>query len=261
MFDGKIKTVNINKTPTGKYYASIVVDDGLLMPIKKTITREGAIGIDVGIKSYIVTSDNTTYAPNRKLKENINRLNCLKRRLARKLKGSKNRGKANKKYARLHERVANQRLDYIHKSTHKIISDNQANTFVVEDLNISGMLKNKTLSQAISDVSFGEFFRQMKYKCDWVGKNLITIGRFFPSSKSCSNCGFVNDLLTLDDRIWACSDCGSIHDRDFNAAINIRNQGIEKHFINTNTGGHPERVCGVVAVTSGNEAEKSLKQG
>jgi putative transposase len=228
VFEGKIKTVTISKTPTGKYFASILVDDEKELPAKPAINPEKTIGIDVGIKSFVVTSNGNFHEPNRYLKNSLSRLQCLQRRASRKKKGSNNLKKANKCVAILHEKITNQRVDYCHKITTGLIRDNQAETFVIEDLAVVNMLKNHKLSQAISDVSFGEFFRQMKYKCQWYGKNLITIDRFAPSSKRCSDCGTINQELTLADREWTC-ECGSVHDRDLNAAKNIRYFGLEKH--------------------------------
>ncbi len=227
--EGQIKTVTISKTPTGKYFASILVDNKTELPAKPEIKQETTVGIDIGIKSFVVTSYGKFFEQNRKLKDSLKRLKCLQRRASRKKKGSNNRKKANLCVAILHEKITNQRTDYVHKITTQLIRDNQAESFVIEDLNVVGMLKNRKLSQAISDVSFGEFFRQMKYKCDWYGKNLITIGRFEPSSKTCSDCGQINNTLSLADREWICANCGSVHERDFNAAKNIKRIGLEKY--------------------------------
>lgn len=227
-FTGKIKTVTVSKTSTGKYFASILAETEALRPTRKEVVNKTTIGLDVGIKSFVATSDGKLFEPNRKLKDSLQRLKCLQRRASRKKKGSNNRKKANLCVAILHEKITNQRTDYIHKITTQLIRDNQTESFVIEDLNVAGMLKNRKLSRAISDVSFGEFFWQLKYKCDWYGKNLITIGRFEPSSKMCSDCGAINQELTLADREWTC-ECGATHDRDLNAAINIRNIGLEKY--------------------------------
>lgn len=220
-FSGTIKTVTISKTASGKYYASILISDTEKLPSKPEITPDSTLGIDIGIKSYAVTSDGKFYKPNRFLKNSLSRLKCLQRRVNRRQCNSNNRKKAILRVAKLHEKISSQRIDYIHKITTQLVRDNQAKCFVIEDLNVSGMLKNKKLSQAISDVSFGEFSRQMKYKCDWYGKNLLIINRFAPSSKRCSECGVINRVLTLADRDWVC-DCGASHDRDLNAAKNIK---------------------------------------
>jgi putative transposase len=234
-FDGKIKTVTISRTPTKKYFASILVDNSLKLPHKPAAKPSSTLGIDVGIKSFVITSDGRFFEPNRKLKENLQRLKTLQRRGSRKKKNSNNRKKANLCIAILHEKITNQRADYIHKITTELIRDNQVESLVIEDLNVAGILKNRKLSQAVSDGSFGEFFRQLKYKCDWYGKNLIKIGRFEPSSKTCNKCGQINENLTLSDRQWVCASCGSVHDRDLNAARNIRQMGIQQTILNNKT--------------------------
>jgi len=227
-FSGKIKTVTITRVPSGKYFASILVETNDIEVIKPQVTPEKSIGIDVGIKAFVITSDGKSFESNRFLKNSLKRLQCLQRRSNQKKKGSNNRKKANRRIVLIHEKITNQRIDYIHKITTSLVKgDNQ--TFFIEDLNVSGMLKNRKLSQAISDVSFGEFFRQMKYKCDWYGKNLIQIGRFEPTSKTCSLCGEINEMLTLNDREWVCAGCGILHDRDINAAKNIKKIGLEKY--------------------------------
>jgi putative transposase len=228
-FEGQIKTVTISRTPTGKYFASVLVDNKKHLPARVAVRPETTIGIDVGIKSFVVTSNGRTFAPNRFLKNSLTRLKCLQRRASRKKKGSQNRKKANLCVAKLHEKVSNQRVDYCHKITTGLIRDNQGETFVIEDLAVVNMLKNRKLSQSIADVGFGEFFRQLKYKSEWAGKNVITIGRFEPSSKTCSYCGHINSKLRLSDREWTCVSCDSNHDRDVNAAINIRRMGLEKY--------------------------------
>lgn len=253
-FDGEIRTVAISKTTTNKYFASILVKCDSVLPTIKEVSQDSAVGIDVGIKSFIATSDGKFFEPNRKLKNSLKRLQCLQRRASRKKKGSNSRKKANLCVAILYEKITHQRTDYIHKVTTELIRDNQAETFVIEDLGVAGMLKNRKLSQALQDVSFGEFFRQMKYKCEWHGKNLITIGRFEPSSKTCSLCGAINETLTLADREWTCANCGATHERDINAAINIKNIGLKQF-----TEGHSGRACGVVAVTLDNEAGIDVK--
>jgi putative transposase len=220
-FDGDIKTITISKTPTGKHFASILVETAEEKAATKPLNPGATIGVDVGIKSLAITSDGRVFEANRKLKDSLKRLQCLQRRASRKQKGSNNRKKANKCVAILHEKITNQRTDYIHKVTHALTHDNQVGSIIIEDLNVAGMLKNRKISQAISDVSMSEFYRQLGYKCEWYGINLIKIGRFDPSSKRCSDCGEINQELTLADREWTCP-CGSTHDRDFNAAKNIK---------------------------------------
>lgn len=223
---GEIRSCTISKTPTNKYYASILVDDDKQNPPKPIVNINSSIGLDLGIKTFITLSDGSKVDNPRYLKNNIARLKVLQRRLSRKQKGSKNRKKAKLVVARKHERITNQRIDFIHKLTYDLVCKNQATTICIEDLAVSNMLKNHKLAQAISDVSWSKFIEILSYKCDWYGKNLIKVDRFFASSKTCSKCGLINDALTLKDRIWTC-DCGTTHDRDINAAINIRNSGAE----------------------------------
>lgn len=227
-FTGIIKTVTISKTPTGKYFASILVDNKAELCPKPVLKAETTRGLDVGIKSFVVTSDGLSFDANRKLKNNLKRLQCLQRRASRKQKGSNNRKKANLCVSTLHEKITNQRTDYIQYVTTRLIRDNQTESFVIENLGVAGMLKNDKLSQALADVSFGKFFEVLKYKCEWYGKNLIVIDRWAPSSKRCSCCGAINEALTLADREWMCTECGAYHDRDYNAANNIRWYGLQQ---------------------------------
>ena len=224
-FEGKIKTVTISRTSTGKYFASILVDDGAELPKPKRIIPKETIGLDVGISNFVVTSEGEAFENIRSLKNNLQRLKVLQKRASRKKKGSNNRKKANLKVALFHEKITNKRNDYIHKVTSKLTNDSQVSTICIEDLNVKGMMKNHNLAQALNDVSIGEFNRQLGYKCSWQGINLIKIGRFEPSSKLCNVCRTKNENLILSDRTWTCS-CGEIHDRDFNAALNIKEIGL-----------------------------------
>lgn len=224
-FTGKIGTVTVSKNATGKYFISILVDDGKELPAKSPINHATTIGIDVGVKDFAVCSNGDTYANPRFLEKAGKRLKVLQRRLSKKTKGSNRRERARKTLARQHERVANQRNNFMHQVTSIIVRENQ--TVVIEDLNVDGMLKNHCLAKAISSVSWSEFFRQLQYKCEWQGKNLIRIGRFEPSSRMCL-CGHVNKELKLKDREWDCPSCGQHNDRDLLAAINIKRFGLQK---------------------------------
>ncbi len=219
-FNGDIKTVTISRTPTGKYFASILVDNKKEFPNKVKIKAETTIGVDVGIKSFIVTSNGLNVENPKYLRNSIDRIKILQRRMRNKKKGSCNKKKAFKKIAIQHEKIANQRKDFLHKLSTKLIRENQ--TVAVEDLNIYGMVKNHNLAQSISDCGWSEFIRQLQYKAEWYGKNVIKIGRFEASTKICSACGTTNHNLTLADRKWLCAECGSFHDRDENAAKNIK---------------------------------------
>lgn len=227
-FKGEIKTITISRTPTYKYFVSVLVNTNVAIPEKQKITEEKTIGIDLGIKDFLITSDGQKVSNPKFLRNGIERLKVLQRRASKKQKGGKNRKKTNFKVAIQHEKIKNKRDDFLHKLSSRLIRDNQADTFVFENLSSRNMMANHCLAQAISDVSWAKFVEMMKYKADWYGKNIIQIGRFEPSSKTCSNCGFVNNNLTLADRDWQCVICGEIHDRDINAAKNIKFMGLRK---------------------------------
>lgn len=225
-FKGTIKTVTISKTPTGKYFASVLVDTGIAVPAKKKIKAATAIGIDLGLKCFIATSADETVDHPKYLKNSMQRLKVLSRRLSRKKKGSINRKKSAMRLAILHEKVANQRKDFLHKLSTQLV--NNHDTLCMEDLNISGMTKNHNLAQSINDSGWGMFGDFVKYKSDWKGKNVVQIGRFEPSSKLCCVCGTVKQTLTLADREWLCANCGAMHNRDINAATNIKAFALKK---------------------------------
>jgi putative transposase len=224
--DGKIGTTTISKTKSGKYFVSFQVDDGREMPITKPISRERILGIDVGLLSYITTSDGQKIDGIQAFRESEKRLAVLQRRQSRKQKGSKNSNKARLKVARMHEKIANQRSDFQHKLSRSLVDNHDA--IILESLNIKGMIKNHHLAKSISDAGWSEFMRQIKYKADWAGKTVIEISQWEPSSKTCHSCGHKLDKLTLGIREWACPRCGSVHDRDINAAINIKALGMDQ---------------------------------
>jgi len=221
-FEGDIKTVTISKVPSGKYYVSILVEDGKSLPIKPKLDRNDAIGIDMGLKDFVVTSDGDKIANPKYLRKSEERLARRQRKLSKKKKGSNNRNKQRKKVAKLHEKIANQRKDFLHKVSHQIVHKNHG-TICVEDLCVKGMVKNHKLAKSISDAGWGVLYTFLKYKSEWYGKNFLDIGQFEPSSKMCSVCGNIKSDLTLSDREWICSKCETKHDRDINASINIRN--------------------------------------
>lgn len=228
--NGEIRTCTVSKDLTGKYFISILVKDNLLFEGKQTICPETAIGIDLGLKSFATLSDGLVIDNPKYFGNELKRLRIEQRKLSRRFKpGQKEQSKSWEKQklvvALLHEKIANKRKDFLHKLSHHLISD--FDTICIEDLNIKGMIKNGNLSKAISDVSWSEFIRLLTYKSDWYGKNLIKIGRFDPSSKMCSECGTINKELELKHREWICPNCGSFHDRDINAAINIKNFGLK----------------------------------
>ena len=225
-FSGTIKTTTISRNPSGKYFASILVEDGKPIPEKKPIDSKKAIGIDLGLTSLIATSDGQKI-PNPKFgKGSKKRIARLDRQMRKKVKGSNRRRKARVRLARAYERITNQRKDFLHKLSTRLVDENQ--TICLEDLNVQGMQKNHCLAGGIGDAAWSELVSMLKYKSEWVGKNLVFIGRFDPSTKMCSKCGHVKDDLTLKDRSWECEGCGAEHDRDINAAINIRNFALQR---------------------------------
>jgi len=219
-FEGKIKSVSVSKTYTNKYFASMLVDDGLAFPVKKPITEKGTIGVDMGLKHFATISNGEKVDNPKFLVSSQKRLAVKQKQLSRKKRGGVKRQKAKFLVARVHEGITNQRSDFLHKLSRRLISENQA--VAIEDLNINGMLKNHCLAKGISDVSWGLFFQYLNYKADWYGKTILKIGRFEPSSKICNNCGWVNKSLSLADRQWECQNCKTILDRDINASINIK---------------------------------------
>ena len=223
-FDGKIGTVTVSKTATGKYYVSVLVNDGNPIPNKPKVEYCNTVGVDVGIKDFAILSDGSVFGNPKYLENAEARLKVLQRRLSRKQKGSNRREAARRKLAVAYEKARNCRTNFIHQVTSRIIRENQ--TIIIEDLNVQGMLKNHNLAKHISSASWCEFFRQLQYKCEWYGKNLIKIGRFEPSSKMCT-CGYINKDLKLSQREWTCPNCGQHNDRDILAAINIKRFGLQ----------------------------------
>ena len=219
--EGKIKTSTISKTPTGKYYISILIELNKGLPKKKKVKEKTTIGIDLGIKTFATISDNRKIDNPKFLNKSLKQLKKQQRWLSRKKKGSNNRIKQKLKVALIHEKITNQRSNFLHNLTYQLTHDNQVNSIAIENLNVSGMIKNHCLAKAIADVSWNEFVRQLTYKCEWYGKNLLVIGRFDPSSKMCS-CGWINKELKLSDRTWTCPECKTTHDRDILAANNIK---------------------------------------
>jgi putative transposase len=225
-FEGEIKQVTISKTPTNKYYASILVDTIDKEKKKSEINEKNTIGIDLGIKTFITISDGRKIDNPKILYRYEKKLAREQKRLSKKKKGSSNKNKQRIKIARVYEKVTNIRKDFLHKLSYELTNENQIKSIVIENLNINGMLKNHHLSKAISNVSWSKFVELLAYKCDWYGVNLLKIGRFEPSSKLCSKCGVINQELTLADREWICPNCGSKLDRDINAAVNIKRFGL-----------------------------------
>ena len=219
---GVIKQATISRTPTRKYFVSILCETGEQIKSKAKIKENTTVGIDLGIKTFLVSSNGQGFENPKFLRESQSKLKYVQR------KYSKYKGKRTKqRLAILHEKVSNQRKDFLHKTSTKLIRENQS--VAIEDLNVSGMLKNHSLAFSISDASWGIFIDMLEYKAEWYGVNILKIGRFDPSSKTCSNCGRINKELALKDRIWTCKGCNTVLDRDINAAINIKSFALKNH--------------------------------
>ena len=220
--DGTVKTVTISKNTDGKYYASILVDDGLETPESEANGK--AIGLDVGLIDFVVTSDGSKYANPKHLKKHSRNLKRKQQKLSRKQKGSNTRYKAKRLVARVHSRIKRVREDFLHKLSRKIVNENQV--IAVENLNVKGMVRNHCLAKAISDAGWGMFGTMLKCKAEKLGKIYIEIDRFFPSSKTCNNCLHKVSEMPLSVRHWDCPKCYSRNDRDINAAKNIRDEAL-----------------------------------
>jgi len=220
IFQGEMKTLTVSRTPTGKYYISILTDDEEAYPEPEPFSHTTMIGVDVGITTFATLSTGEKIDNPRFLKTSLDKLKYLQKSVLRKVIGSKNRRKAVYKLAKLHELISNQRNDFQHKISNRLISENQA--IAVETLNIQGMMKNHKLAQATGDVGWYSFVLKLQYKAQWLGKTILKIGQWEPSSKTCNVCGYHNSKLILDVREWQCPECQLIHDRDINAAINIK---------------------------------------
>jgi putative transposase len=221
-FAGRVVSASIARL-AGHWFASITVDmpDELSLP---STENQGAVGVDLGVKQLATLSTGETFAGPKALRTRLVRLRRLSRDLSRKAKGSRNRGKARLKLARLHARIANIRSDSLHQLTTSITR--RFHTIGIEDLNVKGMLGNRRLSRAIADMGFGELRRQLAYKAAWRGGEVVVADRWYPSSKTCSHCAYRLDTLGLDQRQWTCPGCAMQHDRDVNAAINLRNMAV-----------------------------------
>lgn len=212
---GTIRQATISRTPTGKYFVSILCETGETIKPKAKIKEKTTVGIDLGIKTYLVSSDGQEFDNPKFLRKAQIRLKYVQR------KYSKHKGKRTKqRLAILHEKVSNKRKDFLHKTSSELIKNHDS--LAIEDLAVSNMVKNQNLAQAISDVSWSTFVTMLEYKAEWYGKNILKIGRFDPSSKLHANCGYINKDLKLSDREWICPKCGELVSRDVNAAINIK---------------------------------------
>ena len=217
---GKIGKMNITRTPTGKYHVSIFTEQ----EIEELPKTNDWIGIDLGIKDFAITSNNKKFKNNKYTKKYAKQLKKAQQHLSRKQKGSNGFEKQKLKVAKIHEKIASCRLDTLHKVSIELVT--KYDLISVEDLNVKGMIKNHRLSKHIADAGWGNFVTLLQYKCNWYGKELVKVNRFYPSSKTCGDCGWINQELKLSDREWTCESCGVVHDRDVNASKNILKEGL-----------------------------------
>lgn len=215
----KVKSITLSKEPNGKFYLSVLIDK----PLRQVPQSSSMVGLDLGIKDFAVTSDGQVIENFHFKKNEESRLKWLQRQISKKIVGSKNREKARLRFAKLNEKIRNRKLNFLHDVTNHLIDENQV--IVMEDLNVKGMVRNHKLAESISEVNWGEFRRILAYKAAWHGRQLVFIDRFYPSSKRCNHCGYIYKELTLKDRQWVCPECGSLIDRDYNAALNILEEG------------------------------------
>ena len=215
-------TVTMSRDAAGRYFVSLLVE----AEVAPFPSVEAVVGVDLGLSDVVTLSTGEKTGNERFFRRQEKRLARLQRRHARKRKGSKNREKARRQVAKLHARIADRRRDFQHKLTTRLIRENQ--TICVESLAVKQMLQHPTLAKAIADVGWGEIVRQLEYKATWYGRALVKIDRWYPSSKTCSACGWVLDTLDLEERTWTCPQCGTLHDRDTNAAQNIVAEGLRQ---------------------------------
>lgn len=222
---GKIGKVTITKTTSGKYFASVFTEEEYITPIEKS---GKAVGLDLGLKDLLVTSEGERFTNNHYTKKYERKLATAKRHLSRKKKGSRGFERQRLKVARLYEKISNSRADYLHKTSIALVR--RYNVICIEDLNVQGMVKNHHLAKHVADASWGGFVAMLTYKAEWNDKKIVKIGRFYPSSQTCNVCGYVNkDVKDLSIREWECPSCHSHHDRDVNAAINILREGLKQY--------------------------------
>ena len=216
-----IRQATLKRLPCGEFYLSILIDGDLMHQVKET---DAAIGIDLGVKDFVITSEGEVFNNLHFKKSETKKIRILQKQLSKKQKGSNNRDKARIKLAKLYKKINDRKQYYLHSVSNSLIDENQV--ICMEDLNVKGMIKNHNLAESICEMNFGEFRRMLEYKASWYNRRIVFVGRFYPSSKTCHNCGYINKQLTLNDREWICPHCGEIIERDYNAALNILDEGM-----------------------------------
>lgn len=219
-----IRQATLSKLPCGEFYLSILVDGSLIHKGLQDTDKD--VGIDLGIKDFVITSDGEVFENLHFKKCQSNKIKRLQRQLSRKQKGSNNRNKARIKLAKVYKKINDKKQYYLHQVSNTLINENQVICMV--DLNVNGMLRNHKLSESIQEMNFGEFKRILEYKTNWFNRRVVYVDRFYPSSKTCHNCGYINKQLKLSDRQWICPHCGEVIERDYNAALNILDEGLRK---------------------------------
>lgn len=222
---GRIVKATVSQTSSGKYFVSVLCDNGLELPQKMPVTEEGTVGIDLGLTHFATLSTGEKVPNPRHHKKALRRLARAQRQFSRRKIGSSNRERQRRLVASIHEKVANRRRDFHHKLSTRLVGENQTNAIALETLSVSGMMKNSKLARGIADVGWTQFVSLLEHKCERAGKTILRIGRFEPSSKLCE-CGVINQELTLKDRSWTCAACGVTHDRDILAANNIKRMAL-----------------------------------
>lgn len=251
-----IRQATLKRLPSGEYYLSVLVDGDLTHKVKET---DSAVGIDMGIKDFVITSDAEVFDNLHFKKSEIKKIKKLQKQLSKKEKGSKNRNKARIRLAKVYKKITDRKQYYLHAVSNSLIDENQV--ICMEDLNVKGMVKNHNLAESISEMNWGEFRRMLEYKAKWYNRKIVFVDRFYPSSKTCHNCGYINKNLKLEDRTWVCPDCGEIISRDVNAAQNILDEGLRILETTINVGcSTPELTledCPTVDEPNGNATLKS----
>lgn len=216
-----IRQATLTRLPCGEYQLSILVDGSLTHKVKDT---NSVIGIDLGIKDFVITSEGEVFNNLHFKKSETKKIKRLQHRLSKKQKGSNNRNKARIRLAKVYKKINDRKQYYLHAVSNSLIDENQV--ICMEDLNVKGMVKNHKLAESICEMNFGEFRRMLEYKANWYNRKIVFVDRFYPSSKTCNNCGYINKELRLSDRQWICPQCGNMVERDYNAALNILDEGL-----------------------------------